>query len=181
MLDDIAFQLATMDVFGKRLKRAATKKCFRAEFPHQSLGRAKGLSIVLKTAYFFNLLVFFTLLSALSVRQKQGCFNCKSITVTFGNDIWEEAVVTTMKDYNETMLVYSFFNGVYQQQGTQDGRPVYIEQNKFDNTPYHDKVPAEIKYCKKLQAWVFTHKNIRKSTSDEVIFFPVCHISTLKV
>ncbi|KAL7483355.1 hypothetical protein ACHAW6_009005 [Cyclotella cf. meneghiniana] len=166
MLDDISFHLATMDVFGKRLKRATTKACFREEFPHQSLGRGRGLSIVLKTVYFFNLLVFFTLLSALTVRQEQGYFNCKSITVTFGNDIWEEAVVTTMKD-NETMLVYSFFNGVYQQKGTQDGRPVYIEQNKFDNTPYHDKVPAEIKYCKKLQAWVFTHKDIRKSTSDE--------------
>ncbi|KAL3792962.1 hypothetical protein HJC23_010975 [Cyclotella cryptica] len=166
-LDDFSFQLATIDVFGKRMKRATTKKCFRAEFPHQSIGRGKGLSIFLKTLYFFNLLVFLSLLSVVSLQQKRGFFNCKSITVTFGNDIWEEAVVKTTNGYSEAMLVYSFFNGVYEQKGSQDGRPVYIEQNKFDNTPYIDKVGAEIKYCGKLQAWVFTHENIKKSTSDE--------------
>eukprot|EP00804_Cyclotella_cryptica_P027652 CCRYP_010272-RA/>CCRYP_010272-RA protein AED:0.09 eAED:0.09 QI:844/1/1/1/0.75/0.77/9/300/469 len=166
-LDDISFQLATMDVFGKRMKCATTKRCFRAEFPYQSIGRGKGFSIFLKTLYFFNLLVFLGLLSAVTVKQKEGYFNCDSITVAFGNDIWEEAVVKTQNGYNETMLVYSFFNGVYKQRGTQDGRPVYMEQNKFDNTPYTEKIGAEIKYCKELQAWVFTQENIRKSTSDE--------------
>ncbi|KAL7521761.1 hypothetical protein ACHAWX_006442 [Stephanocyclus meneghinianus] len=166
-LDDFSFQLATLDVFGQRMKRATSKKCFRAEFPHQSIGRGKGFSVFLKTLYFFNLLVFLSLLSVVSLMQQRGDFNCKSITVSFGNDIWEEAVVKTKGGHRETMLVYSFFNGVYEQRGSQDGRPVYVEQNKFDNTPYTDKIGAEIKYCKALQAWVFTHDNIRKSASDE--------------
>ena len=31
-VDDIAFRLAKMDAFGKRVKRASTRKCYRAEF-----------------------------------------------------------------------------------------------------------------------------------------------------
>lgn len=168
MLDDISFLLATMDVFGKRLKRATTKKCFRAEFPHQSIGRGKGLSVFLKTVYFLNLLVFLLLLLVVSVRQQEGYFNCNSITLTFGNDIWEDAIVKTQNGYNKTTLLYSFFNGVYEQSGSQYGRPVYIERNKFNNAPYISKVGAQVKYCRTLQAWVFTHENIQKSTSDKV-------------
>ncbi|KAL7487697.1 hypothetical protein ACHAW6_013274 [Cyclotella cf. meneghiniana] len=167
MLDDISFLLATMDVFGKRLKRATTKKCFRAEFPHQSIGRGKGLSVFLKTVYFLNLLVFLLLLLVVSVRQQKGYFNCNSITLTFGNDIWEDAIVKTQNGYNKTTLLYSFFNGVYEQSGSQDGRPVYVERNKFNNAPYISKVGAQVKYCRTLQAWVFTHENIQKSTSDK--------------
>lgn len=50
-----------------------------------------------------------------------------------------------------------------------------VEQTKFDSTPYDTttwtgirvKVPARIKYCKSIRAWVFTHEYIHKSARDD--------------
>ena len=168
-LDDISFKLATMDVLGKRMKRATLKKCFRVEFPRRN-GKGKRFSYCLKALYFFNLIVLLCLLTVISVRQSQGYYNSKSVTVTFGNHIWEDAVVIDEKGY-ETMLVYSFFNGVYKQNGTQDGRPIYVERNKFNNEEFGNKVGAEIKYCKSLQAWIFSHQHIRKTANEDVRSF----------
>lgn len=46
--------------------------------------------------------------------------------------------------------------------GTFGGRPVYVEQRKFDGTPFEVKTGAVIKYCTEEGAWVFLHENIRK-------------------
>ena len=82
------------------------------------------------------------------------------------------------QDVEEMVLIYPYFNGMYNQDGSShDGRPVYVEQNKFDNTPFDTtspdevnirvKVPAQIKYCKSIRAWVLMHEYIRKSTRDD--------------
>ena len=105
---------------------------------------------------------------------------CKSITVKFQEDIWEESIVKlpNKKDFESRVLVYSYFNGVYVQDGTShDGRPVYIEYNKFDSTEFDTtspnltdisiKTPAKIQYCNSVEAWVFLHEDIRKSKRDD--------------
>ena len=115
----------------------------------------------------------------MSVRQSRGDFQCKSITVKFREDIWREATVDSNPD-DKRVLVYSFFNGVYAQDGSMhDGRPVYIERRKFDGTefdttlpsfnPFNETViiPAKIQYCERFRAWVFMHENILKSTLDD--------------
>jgi hypothetical protein len=44
---------------------------------------------------------------------------------------------------------------------------VYVEQSKILDQEYQTTPPAEIKYCKSEEAWVFMHRNIRKSRSDD--------------
>ena len=98
--------------------------------------------------------------------------------------MWADAVVQ-WPDYSvegasgsiESMiLVYSYFGGVYVKADDRrsEGRPVYVEQNKYDRTPFDETgfgdvldpiVPAEIKYCG--GRWIFTHKFIRKSARQE--------------
>lgn len=66
---------------------------------------------------------------------------------------------------------------VFIKNGTHAGRPLYKEARKFDRQPYNTEnqdgtkypvvVPAEIKYCEEMKAWVLTHENIRKSETDD--------------
>ncbi len=115
-----------------------------------------------------------------TIKQSKGDYQCKSITVIINDEVWEESIVRIPgKDVEEKMmLIYPYFNGVYNQNGSShDNRPIYVEQNKFDNTPFDTisidpenlpvKTPAEIKYCKSIRAWVFMHEYITKSTHDD--------------
>eukprot|EP00571_Detonula_confervacea_P010374 CAMPEP_0172301852 /NCGR_PEP_ID=MMETSP1058-20130122/3671_1 /TAXON_ID=83371 /ORGANISM="Detonula confervacea, Strain CCMP 353" /LENGTH=597 /DNA_ID=CAMNT_0013012139 /DNA_START=29 /DNA_END=1819 /DNA_ORIENTATION=+ len=172
-LDDIAFKLAKMDVFGKTMQRACTAKCFRAEFEKKRLGTSRKLSIFLKAIYFFHLCAMFAGMLYVTVHQMRGDYHHDLITVDFANTIWEGAWVKvpsrlpSSQQYEERTLVYSHFNGVYQKNGTHDGRPVYQETRKFDRRPYEEIVPAEIKYCEDISAWVFVHEDIRKLKSSK--------------
>lgn len=56
---------------------------------------------------------------------------------------------------------------MYVKDGTHASRPVYKEMRKFDRNPYQSVIPAEIRYCKEISAWVFTHENIRKSDAND--------------
>ena len=169
-LDDIAFKLARIDVFGKRLKRAATQKCFWVVFEKQPLSRRRKMNIFLKAIYFFNLCALLSGMVYVSIKQERGDLLCDSLFVTFGDDIWEEALVKTSSGRIETqMFVYSYFNGLYRRNGTFNGLPIYTEQNKVNGSPFNTTIGAKIMYCKKEAAWVFIHDNIRKSKEfDEV-------------
>lgn len=114
------------------------------------------------------------------MKQGKGDYQCKSITVIFKDEVWEESIVQFPGGggTEEMVLIYPYFNGVYNQDGTgHDGRPVYVEQNKFDSAPFDTtspdpegipvKIPARIQYCKSIRAWAFLHENIRKSTRDD--------------
>lgn len=82
-------------------------------------------------------------------------------------------------------LVYSSFNGVYIKDPvrTHQGRPVYVEQKKYDRTPFDEITPAyypvyaysaieidpvkpaEIKFCG--DSWVLNHPFIQKSRKNK--------------
>ena len=77
----------------------------------------------------------------------------------------------TADEFAEMTVVYSYFNGVYERDGTYNRRPVYKELNKYDERQYNITTPAEIKYCQSINAWVFSHPDISKSrftSKDEV-------------
>ena len=156
-LDDIAFSLAKIDVFGKRLQRACTAKLFQTEFEKQKFGRSKKASIFLRSVYFLNLIAFLGGMIFISMRQTSGYYQCNSITVDFGDAVWGDAVVEVSPgEFEEWTLVFSTFNGVYKKSGTQAGRPVYQETRKFDGLPYEYAmaaliVPAEIKYSEDVE------------------------------
>mmetsp|Transcript_20106 Transcript_20106/g.36329 ORF Transcript_20106/g.36329 Transcript_20106/m.36329 type:complete len:387 (-) Transcript_20106:335-1495(-) len=121
------------------------------------------MTIFLNFVYIFNLIILMGGLTAIALMQRNGHFQCESVTITFGEDIWENAWVQ-----NENMvLVYSYFNGVYKQDGVHAGRPIYREMRKSMDTPFETKIGAEIKYCVEESAWVLTHTNIRKSRMPE--------------
>ena len=174
-----------------RLKRATTRRYFRTEIKNTKFGRRDWASLLFLVVYLFNLSVLLGGMTYVSVKQANGDFQCKSITVKFSEDVWEDAIVKLPNnEYEEKTLIYSYFSGVYVQDGTRhDGRPVYIERRKFDGTkfdttsPYPNaswdplglgpstgfkmdlriKTPAKIQYCKSIKSWVFMHENIRKS------------------
>ena len=168
-VDDICFRLAKMDVFGKRMKVASTRKCFRAQFEKLPFARRKKMSVFVKALYFVNLCALMTGMTVITIDQSKGDYQCKSITVTFGDEIWQDSIVLNATGGIERMdLIYSYFNGVYVKNGTWDGRPLYTEQNKYDDTAFQVKTGAMIKYCDSERAWVFMHPYIRKDlhTSD---------------
>ena len=165
-LDDIGFSLAKIDVLGRRLKFACTARLFQCEFEKSKFRRSKKASIFLKSLYFLNLAGFLAGMIVISVRQENGYYQCNEISVDFGDAVWEDALVGD----TERVLVFSTFNGVYAKNGTQAGRPIYVEMRKVDHKPFDREyvIPAEIKYDVELGAWIFMHPDIRKSEKEEV-------------
>lgn len=167
-LDDICFTLAKMDVFGKRMKRATTRKCFSVQYEKLPFARRRKLSVFVKAVYLINLVVVLVGMALINVKQDRGDYYCGSISIYLGDHIWENAIVHNSTAGEERMnLIFSYFNGVYMKNGTIDGRPIYVEQNRYNRQPYKDKVPAQIRYCDSEKAWAFLHPNIRKSSLSD--------------
>ena len=166
-----------MSMLSTTLKEATSRRYFRTEFKRIKMGRHGWTSWFFTVIYIFNLCGLLAGMIYVSVKQAGGDYQCKSITVNFNEDVWRNAVVKLPdQSYEERILVYSYFSGVYVQDGTSnDGRPVYIERRKFDDTEfdttspypnnpfYNIKTPAKIQYCKSIKAWVLVHENIHKS------------------
>jgi hypothetical protein len=177
-LDDIAFSLARMSVLSKTMKEATNRKYFRIEFNKSKLGQSRKVSLFLKGVYFLNFVGMMAGMIYVTVRQAEGYYTCNEISASLQAEVWEEAIVKLPDGgYKEMILNYPYFNGVYRQDGSRhDRRPVYVEQKKFDGTPFDTEAPGEgftlkvgakFMYCKSLKAWVFTHEYIRKSKHDD--------------
>mmetsp|Transcript_18565 Transcript_18565/g.40374 ORF Transcript_18565/g.40374 Transcript_18565/m.40374 type:complete len:500 (+) Transcript_18565:347-1846(+) len=120
--------------------------------------------------FVLNLCVLLVVMGMVTHAQNNGAFYVSEITVTFGEQIWPEAIVTKPSgEVEKRTLLFSYFNGVYRLNGTQDdGSPIYVEQNKFDGSPFETIRGAEIRYCRKEKVWAFTHVNIKKKDEDEI-------------
>jgi len=180
MIDDIAFQLAKLDILGNRLQTAASSKCFRVEFEKKPYFFRKKITIFSKFVYVFNLILFLAGMITITILQKSGFFLCNSVTLEFGDDIWQRAwVEKSPGQYDTSVLVYSYFNGVYKQDGVYAGRPVYREMRKSDFSPFETKIGASIFYCPDEGSFVFSHQDISKAKpSGEVssYFLIIPHI-----
>eukprot|EP00585_Thalassiosira_rotula_P005858 CAMPEP_0196159518 /NCGR_PEP_ID=MMETSP0910-20130528/46361_1 /TAXON_ID=49265 /ORGANISM="Thalassiosira rotula, Strain GSO102" /LENGTH=684 /DNA_ID=CAMNT_0041424439 /DNA_START=132 /DNA_END=2186 /DNA_ORIENTATION=+ len=172
-LDDIAFSLSKLDILGKSLRRACTARLFQTEFERKKSAAARSFQAILflKSVYFINLALFVSPMIMVSRRQSAGHYQCKRIKVDFGDAVWGDALVRLPEGgYDERMLAFSTFNGVYEKSRTENNRPVYEERRKFDRLEYGDdagKVPAEIKYSLDLGAWIFYHPLIAKKKQEE--------------
>jgi hypothetical protein len=134
-----------------------------------------GFRWILKAAYFFNLagLILGTII--VGSRQAQLHYSCKSVTITFGDQVWENAYVTNRTNSShveERTLIYSYFNGVYEiTDRDRLGYPIYEEMNKNTGEPYQETIGAKIVYCEELESWIFTHELLSKqkdAVDDEV-------------
>ena len=123
-----------------------------------------------------------TPMAVVSYRQHSGYYQCTESSVTFGSEIWRDAIIKwpdssvqyTPGSFDQMVLAYSYFNGVYRKDSnkTNDGRPVYYELKKSDRTPFDDQGPsynpydvgwwtfdavrpAQFMYCD--GRWIFTH------------------------
>ena len=107
MIDDIAFILAKSNIIGKKLRIAAVAKCFRTKFDRKPYIFRKKMTIFVKFLYIFNLLTFTGGILALHIMQSNGKFQCNSVTVTFGEDVWEHAWTEISPGQYEKMYVQS--------------------------------------------------------------------------
>jgi len=129
---------------------------------------------ILKAAYFVNFALLMMGTRLLGSRQQEFVYHCQSVTITFGDEVWENAYVTNhtnpSQDTKQRTLIYSYFNGVYKITDSDSrGRPIYTEMNKNVGDRYQETVGAQIVYCEDEEAWVFQHKYIAKEKiiSDE--------------
>ena len=97
----------------------------------------------------------------------QGWYGCQSVTVTYiGDEIWESAIAVVNGKVSSEVLLYSYFNGVYKENGTHDGMPRFVEQNKETNEAFQSTIPSEFIYCNDLQRWIMFHPNIYKKSKE---------------
>ncbi|KAL7544328.1 hypothetical protein ACHAWF_007712 [Thalassiosira exigua] len=122
-----------------------------------------------RTVYFLNAIVLLAGMASISYNQHRGVYRCKTLTIEFDEKIWEDALVTVEEDgFDEPWhLVYSYFNGIYEEDGLYDGYPRYVERNKNDGHKFQRTTGAEFVYCKAIKKWVFRHKHIKTALYDK--------------
>ena len=86
-LDDIAFNIAKIDVFGRSMKHDALSKCFLVEFEKQPFSLRRRMNWFLKTVYFLNLMTMMGELIYVTMRQDSGDFHPQSIMITMGEQV----------------------------------------------------------------------------------------------
>lgn len=156
-LDDVGFAVSKMGVLGKHVERATMQPCLNITFNREKDGHLKRRTrIFLKALYGVNFILFMFVMISISLKQTSGYYQCKSITMTFGNDIWKSAIVQWPEDSGQyppglkerLVLAYDYFNGVYvkSESRTYNGRPVYIEMKKSDRTPFDTETPKTNPY-----------------------------------
>ena len=70
------------------------------------------MNVFLKAVYFFNLAALLTGMALITAKQNRGDFHSDSITVTFGDQIWSDAIATLPSgEVVSRNLLFSFFNG----------------------------------------------------------------------
>ena len=68
--------------------------------------------------YFLNGIVLLAGLTYISVKQGHGGYRCKTISVSFNEEVWEGATVMNEDgSIEERLLIYPYFNGVYKEEG----------------------------------------------------------------
>ncbi|KAL7541176.1 hypothetical protein ACHAXR_011631, partial [Thalassiosira sp. AJA248-18] len=178
-IDDTSFALAKRGFFGNTMLIATTRKVFasKPQLNHHksylagSISSNSRLHILVRLVYFLNALIILSGMVAITVTQNNGEFRCKTVMVSFDEEIWENAHVRVHEDIIEQrLLMYSYFNGIYKEDGEHDGYPRYIEQSKHDSTPFQKNITvgAEIKYCSDIGSWVFMHPNILTSPGGDM-------------
>ena len=113
-MNPMSIGLCKRGFFGHVLRDAAKPSCVfvckkRGQRRYKNL-----LNSIIRLIYFINVGGLLTWLSVLVVRQDHGDYRCRSFSVHFGDDTWDEAWVELEGGVIEKrLLVYSHFNGIY--------------------------------------------------------------------
>jgi len=196
-IDDIIFELCKRGFLGRNL-RYITNQTHSYEAPGNELHRGSAVQSstestnqpltastiasfnlesfsiwckrIIRFIFYMNMLVMLAGLAYVSVTQDTGEYRCKSISVAFGDDVWEGAwVIKEGEEPEDRLLIYSHFNGIYVEEtlslkenlASVEDRPMFTERNKEDGDRFQKTVPAEFMYCEDIEAWVFRHPQIR--------------------
>eukprot|EP00804_Cyclotella_cryptica_P006488 CCRYP_012786-RC/>CCRYP_012786-RC protein AED:0.10 eAED:0.10 QI:1112/0.72/0.91/1/0.81/0.83/12/549/753 len=195
-IDDVVFALCKRGFFGHLLKQATGRSiAFVCKKSNEHDKFERSLNRFIRLIYFLNVGLMIAGLSVLMVQQTHGYYRCKSFSIQFGDETWEDAWVELDNgNMEKRLLVYSHFNGIYVdviqsraiarflpvsahhlqplhllylENGTHDGKPRYVEQNKEDGHSFRSTIPAEIVYCEDAESWVFRHEKISTTLSQE--------------
>lgn len=167
-IDDVAFNLGRRGFLGRTMMKATRKRHSLQTSEEREEASKSYVHWLVRSVFCLNGIVLLLGLLSISHEQHHGQFRCGTLTVTFEEKIWEEANVKLSEPEDASsepwLLVYSYFSGIYVEDGLFDGYPRYVEANKNDGSPFEETVGAEFVYCKDIQAWVFRHPNIHTST-----------------
>lgn len=183
-IDDTSFALAKRGFFGRRMLLATNQK-YNLEMDERrssvitggraSLDTERRLSssglitsnnrvnIMAKLVYFLNVAIILAGLGYITQEQNNGNFRARRIQVLFDEVIWENANVKLNDEPEQRLLIYSYFNGLYKEDGSHHGHPRYVEQNKEDGKAFSTLASApgaELVFCNEIVSWVFRHPNI---------------------
>jgi hypothetical protein len=158
-LDNAAYNLATTGFLGHKIK-SKTDRLKHVQFPRD---RSRIKVLMIQSVFCFNLLILILVWSMVRVRQKQGYYlaheACRSITVEFGNEIFDLRSRMSIDKEFPRLLHYSYFSGEYHAVVTKSSvmtkndieRPMYFERGKVD-----DPKSGKFYYCEDARSWVFT-------------------------
>eukprot|EP00984_Skeletonema_dohrnii_P010533 scaffold4109_cov101-Skeletonema_dohrnii-CCMP3373.AAC.2 len=191
-IDDVIYELCRRGFFSRRLKIAANQdNVIQCSDSADARRIRKWSKRVIRFVYFSVMFIMCAGLSIITYKQPTGEYGCTSIVVQFGDEVWEDAWITTdfkcsddsdcnanqkcfQGNSHETpfchekrLLIFSHFNGLYTFDGIEAERPKYVEMNKEKGDPFKSTIPAEIKYCKEIESWVFFHPNIQTTLDSK--------------
>lgn len=118
-IDDVSFNLARKEMFGATLF-AATNHDHMIE-PSTRKNSCLRRNFLLKSILLINLALMYVGLIYVTLQQRNGAYVCPSISVNFGDEVWEEALIHGHE--RPRFLEYSYFNGIYKVEGNFNGRP----------------------------------------------------------
>ena len=105
--------------FGRKLRCATTNlPCIESSKKNTHALR-KWTKRFIRLVYFLNTCLGIIYLTYLTIKQQGGSYRCTKILVAFGDEVWENAYVTTDENgqIERRLLIYSHFNGIYEEDG----------------------------------------------------------------
>lgn len=110
--DDVIFELCRRGFFGRNL-RVSTHNLPCIETSRESHALRKWTKRGVRFVYFLNMCVAIGGLSYLTNHQRNGAYRCQDFTVSFGDEIWEDAwIINENGEPEQRLLVFAHFNGV---------------------------------------------------------------------
>ena len=104
--------------FGRKLRRA-TEDLPCIESSKDTHTFRKWAKRFIRFVYSCNVCLGIIYLTYLTIKQQEGSYRCTKILLAFGDELWEDAYVTTAENGlpERRLLIYSHFNGIYEEDG----------------------------------------------------------------
>ena len=116
-IDDVAFNLAKRGFFGGRMMEATRKVHTVRTIGNGGLASKSWIYRIARGMYYLNAIVLLSGVVVISSKQLDGDYRCRKMMVTFEEVIWEEANVILPNNTEARLLIYSWFNGIYEEEG----------------------------------------------------------------